>query len=93
MFILGVLVTAGCWRLHASRTFPMPTRPDRQCTAGWNELWIWDCLEGQHVVIHQFCGEWGGCKPPLKDVYACGETSGYERSIQPGHCDISAPGW
>lgn len=35
----------------------MKTMPDRTCSLSGmthTNIWIWDCVEGQHVTVHQY---------------------------------------
>lgn len=67
--ILVALIAAGCcsdpWRVY-----PEHTAPDRTCSTGsvaGYDVYIWDCLRGQHVVVAQWSGEMS-CRSPVQEI-------------------------
>jgi len=57
----------------------MPTPPDRTCDDGWTDVYVWNCVDNQHVVVSRFRGEYG-CSAPVREVAACGAQTPYEIS-------------
>ena len=74
LLLLSVLFLAsGCCR-QAWAAFPMSAPPDRQCHMGsvhGHDLYIWDCVGGEHVVIGRYTAEMS-CQAPVKETAACG---------------------
>ena len=80
--ILVALIAAGCcsdpWRVY-----PEHTAPDRTCSTGsvaGYDVYIWDCLRGQHVVVAQWSGEMS-CRSPVQERSACGTLTPLESTL------------
>lgn len=79
--LLLVSCTADAWVTH-----PMPRPPDRACRTGGgagHDVWIWDCVAGEHVVISQYCGGFVGCREAERETVACGRKTPLERQLEP----------
>jgi hypothetical protein len=81
LIVLLLLLSTACfWCLKPWQRYHMPRRPDRSSfepgTHGW-ELFIWDCIGNQHVVIGQYTTEMF-CQNPVKEVSACGTQTPLE---------------
>lgn len=44
---------------------------------------MWDCLDGRHVVVSQYCGGLVGCSEAEREETACGDKTPLEKRI--GH--------
>ncbi len=59
----------------------MDTTPDSQCRVGASthgyDLYIWDCVDDEHVVISFYSAEMT-CSTPEKETTACGELTELE---------------
>lgn len=80
----SVLVTACCtlpWQ-----AYKMERAPDESCMVGHPEsgvdYYIWHCLDGERVVIHQHRGTFV-CGKVVRETSACGELTESERVPQP----------
>ncbi len=63
--------------------FPEKTPPDRQCSTGTShgyDVYIWDCLRGEHVVVAKYSAEMS-CRAPTREASACGTLTPLERSL------------
>ncbi len=77
---------AGCcprpWDAH-----PMDTPPDQQCRVGpathGYDIYTWDCVDGEHVVVSFYSAEMS-CSPPEKESVPCGETTALEEEWAEG---------
>jgi len=70
---------AGCCT-EPWKAFPEKTPPDRSCSTGsvhGHDVYIWDCLRGQHVVVAQYSSE-ASCASPVREVSACGTKTPLE---------------
>ena len=60
---------------------PMDSAPDEQCRVGESthgyDLYIWDCVADEHVVVSFYSAEMS-CNPPEKTSVACGELTDLE---------------
>jgi hypothetical protein len=59
----------------------MTTMPDRTCHMGGmtrTNIWIWDCVNGQHVTIHQFDTDMK-TYPAIIEKTKCGKQTGIEK--------------
>jgi hypothetical protein len=75
-----VLVLGGCCSDPWS-AYPEKTPPDRSCTTGsgvqGTDVYIWDCLGGQKVVVTQYSAEMT-CQSPKREKVACGAKTAIE---------------
>jgi hypothetical protein len=86
--ILVVLASAlafaavGCSCSEPWVAFPGNRAPDHQYTVGngveSHSMYVWDCIDGRHVVISQDFAEWA-CGSPKRETSACGEQTEIER--------------
>jgi hypothetical protein len=88
VLLLGLV--AGC-NPHAWAAHPMSTPPDRTCRVGVESVWdvyIWECVRDQRVVVAQF-GTYFGPHEAEKEVAACGAKTSLEEKIlgQGARCD------
>ena len=63
--------------------FPMSVKPDRSCRTGsasGYDVYVWNCLENQHVAIYKYSAEMS-CAEPKKEVAACGESTPIEEQL------------
>ena len=61
----------------------MGTRPDRSCRTGsvqGYDVHIWNCVDGQHVVVYQYSAEMS-CKDAQREVAACGTLTPIEGTL------------
>jgi hypothetical protein len=75
-----ISVASGC-APKAWKTHPMSTPPDRSCRTGsdaGHDVWIWECQDGEHTVIWQFCGGLVGCREAERQDVPCDTTTPYE---------------
>lgn len=84
LFILIVLsLISGCATI-AWKEYPMAVNPDYSCrvgsASGYN-VWVWNCLNNQHIVIHQVESEMGRAKAK-KEISACGELTKIEKKLK-----------
>jgi hypothetical protein len=82
--LLVALTLASHACCHSARqTFPMSRSPDRQCVTpgpAATEVFIWNCIDGQHVVVTRPENEWPvGCPTSRKQVAACGQLTAFEQ--------------
>jgi hypothetical protein len=85
--VRALLALAALWAAcSASRPWDVQhaprIAPDEQFRAGGTggyDVFIWRCLDGQRVVIHQFCGDMLGCDGPRIERVACGATTAFEQ--------------
>ena len=77
---LLLLALSGCCTAPWVR-FPEKTPPDRSCTTGsavqGTDVYIWECLRGQKVVVSQYSAEMT-CQSATREVLACGARSTLE---------------
>ncbi|MBW2526061.1 MAG: hypothetical protein JRI23_17910 [Deltaproteobacteria bacterium] len=81
----ALVLAAGCTP-DAWVTHPMPTPPDRSCRTGGgagHDVWIWNCVNGQRVVVSQYCGGFVGCSEAEREVVPCGEKAPLEKRLEP----------
>src|SRR5881398_3483372 len=81
LLLAALVVAGGCfWCLKPWQRFPMPRPADHYCfetgVHGW-EIFVWDCINGEHVVIGQYTAELM-CQNPIKQVAACGAKTPLE---------------
>jgi hypothetical protein len=79
---LTLVMTAGCCT-EPWRAFPEKTAPDRSCSTGsvhGHDVYIWDCLRGQHVVVAQYSAEMS-CQAATREVAPCGALTALETSL------------
>jgi hypothetical protein len=87
VLLLGCLGCArAAWVEH-----PVATPPDRSCRVGVEavtDYYIWDCLDGEHIVISQF-GSYFGPRKARKEVARCGELTAIEKEedLSPAVCE------
>jgi hypothetical protein len=84
----ALLLATGCCR-KAWDAFPMSSPPDRQCHMGsvhGHDLYVWDCVGGEHVVIGRYSAEMS-CGAPVKETAACGAFTPLETQY---HLDTGA---
>jgi hypothetical protein len=91
---IAALLT-GCCR-EPWRAFPEKTPPDRSCSTGsvyGHDVYIWDCLRGQHVVVAQYSSE-ASCAAPVREVSACGAKTSLETrlALTPARCSGARAG-
>ena len=80
-----VVALVGCAQ-YPWVTHPMSRAPDRSCRTGGgagHDVWMWDCLDGRHVVVSQYCGGLVGCSKAEREETACGDKTPLEKRI--GH--------
>ncbi len=81
LFVLGL---TGCLCRDPWMRFPSAVRPDHSYETGGSvygdDVYVWDCLEGKHIVVHQFSAEMS-CQAAEREVTACGELSQFEQRI------------
>jgi hypothetical protein len=76
------LALAGCCS-DPWKAFPESTPPDRSCSTGdvhGHDVYIWDCLRGEHVVVAQYSAEMS-CRAPVRETAACGAKTPLETSL------------
>lgn len=94
--LLAPALAACCQRPW--KAFPMETPPDRACMMGTTHghtLWIWDCVDGEKVVVGQYTAEMS-CAAPELEKAACGEFTPLEVEYgldQPDAACEGAPEW
>ena len=62
---------------------PEAVPPDRSCSTGSVQGWdvyVWDCLRGEHVVVAQYSAEMT-CEAPVRETSACGTTTPLEDKL------------
>jgi hypothetical protein len=81
-WLLAGVSLAGCCA-DPWKKFPEGTPPDRTCSTGsihGHDVYIWDCLRGQHVVVAQWSGE-NSCRMAVREVGPCGQPTKLERKL------------
>ena len=81
--LAGAFLLSGCFCADPWKAFPEIAPPDRSCSTGsvhGNDVYIWDCLRGQHVVVSQYSAEMT-CQRAVRETSACGTTTPLERSL------------
>ncbi|RLB52519.1 MAG: hypothetical protein DRJ42_14655 [Deltaproteobacteria bacterium] len=80
LILFTVMIFTGCssapWE-----DYPTSTPPDRQCRTGHeagHDVYLWDCLEGRHIAVFQYCTGMMGCQEPEKETSSCGELTPME---------------
>ncbi|HKY39121.1 MAG TPA: hypothetical protein VJN18_24450 [Polyangiaceae bacterium] len=96
LLALGVAATTPACCSEPWRAFPEKTLPDRSCSTGsvhGDDVYIWDCLRGQHVVVAQYSSEMS-CRSPMRQVSPCGTKTPLETSLAltPALCSGARPG-
>jgi len=93
----GLLVAgvSGCCAEPWS-AFPRKVMPDRSCSTGdvhGYDVYIWECLDSQHVVVAQYSAEMT-CQAPVQQTAACGATTALESqlALTPAMCAGARPG-
>jgi hypothetical protein len=79
--VLVLLVLSGCcaapWSLsNAPKVAPDVQYREPDATHG-NDVYVWTCVDGQHVVISQYSGELT-CAAPKLEATACGTLTALE---------------
>jgi hypothetical protein len=92
---LLALTVAGCCS-DPWRAYPESAPPDHSCSTGsvqGSDVYIWDCLRGQRVVVAQYSAEMS-CQAPERAVSACGTITSLEKSLAltPEKCKGPRPG-
>jgi hypothetical protein len=70
--------------------------PDRSCRVGGVEsgsmIYVWDCVNNEHVVVSQFLNYFGAYRAKIEKV-ACGETTLTEKRdvLVQGGCEEVTP--
>lgn len=81
--IACALSVAGCCSDPWS-AYPESTMPDRSCSTGdvhGHDVYIWECLRGERVVVAQYSAEMS-CQAPVRDTAPCGSTTKLEGSLE-----------
>ena len=95
VLVMVALSLSGCLCLLPWQRYRMPRGPDWSCfepgTHGW-ALYIWNCVNGEHVVIGQYSSEmW--IKAPTRETASCGQTTPLERTeVEGGPCQLRPGG-
>ena len=89
---LVVLFASGCFCLKPWQKFDMAKAPDSSCfeggTHGW-EIFVWDCVDGKHVVVGQFSAEMT-CQAAIQQTAPCGERTQLEvEEVDTGKCKLA----
>ena len=89
-----VLAAAGCCA-DPWNAYPENISPDRSCSTGsshGHDVYIWECLRGEHVVVAQYSAEMT-CQRAVRETSACGATTPLERSLAltPAMCAGARP--
>lgn len=62
-------------------SYPERTPPDEQYIAGGvthgYEIYVWECLRGQRVVVYDYKAEWS-CESPKRQTAPCGTKTPIE---------------
>lgn len=61
----------------------MNTPPDRSCRTGevhGYDVYIWECIDQQRVVVYAYSGE-TSCEEPQREVVACGQLTAIEQEL------------
>jgi hypothetical protein len=80
--LLAASALAGCCA-DPWKKFPEGTPPDRSCSTGsihGHDVYIWDCLRGQHVVVAQWSSE-TSCRMAVREVSPCGQRTKLEQQL------------
>jgi len=62
----------------------MSVMPDTSCSTGGThgtDVYIWNCINGQHVVIVQWSAEMS-CHAPVRETAPCGSLTPLETRLQ-----------
>jgi hypothetical protein len=81
--VLALLVASGCCS-DAWSAFPMSVMPDRSCSTGevhGYDVYIWDCLEGEHIVVAKYSSEMA-CRSPVRERAPCGAATPLEAELK-----------
>ncbi len=87
---------AGCCQ-DPWEAFPEKNPPDRQCVTGGSaagfDVYVWECLRGQRVVLAQYSAELS-CRKPERATAACGGETTLDKAIkiEPADCAGPRPG-
>lgn len=89
------LAATGCCS-EPWKVYPEKTAPDRSCTTGsthGHDVYIWECLGGEHVVVAQYSAEMS-CQRPRRDTAPCGSLTKLEQELElkPEMCTGPRPG-
>jgi hypothetical protein len=79
-WLLGV--ASGCCT-DPWEAFPESTPPDTSCSTGavhGDDVYIWNCLRGQHVVVTQYSSEYS-CQAPKRVNSPCGTLTPLEKEL------------
>jgi hypothetical protein len=63
--------------------YPEKVPPDRSCSTGsvqGHDVYLWDCLRGEHVVVAQYSAEMS-CQAAVRETSACGTTTPLEAKL------------
>ena len=97
LFILvASLCLSGCVCRDPWKAFPEKVQPDRSCSTGavhGHDVYIWDCLQGRHVVVAQYSAEMT-CRSAVRETSACGTPTPLETELKltPQMCAGPRPG-
>jgi hypothetical protein len=82
LFLL--LWSAGCLCRDPWTRYPNAVPPDHSYSTGGSvygdDVYVWDCLEGKHIVVHQFSAEMS-CSAAEREIVACGALTEFERRV------------
>jgi hypothetical protein len=93
LLLVAALAPAGCFFcLKPWQRYRMPRPPDLSCFEpgihGWT-LFVWECVDGERVVIGQFSTEMM-CRNPVREKGPCGQTTPLERErVAAGRCVLA----
>ncbi len=66
-------------------SFPEHRPPDQQYSVSegvqGDEIYVWECLNGQRVVVYRSHAEWA-CGDPRRETAACGEKTPIEKKTE-----------
>jgi hypothetical protein len=90
--LLALLALAGCCSAPWN-AYPETTPPDRSCSTGevhGHDVYIWECLRGEHVVVAQYSAEMT-CSSAQREAVPCGGTTPLEASLKLTPAQCSGP--
>jgi len=83
LWLWAAAFVTGCWQQSAWDRHPIPSPPDHTCRTGSDggfDVYLWDCEQGSHTVVYQWCAGLSGCKEAQKETAACGSLTAFEQS-------------
>ena len=90
-----LLITVGGCCSDPWSAYPEKTPPDRSCFTGdgthGKDIYIWDCLRGEKIVVSQYSAEMT-CQSPKREKLACGAKSAVE-SEPDLKCGVARRDW